>query len=321
MRGVAVERELRHDQRRTADIEKGTVHFSGLILEDPQLHALGGEVADVFQRIGPGDAEQNDQPGTDLPRGRSADRHLARGDPLQERPHRISRVNSLRVASSRRNEPIIELVLITECCFSTPRICMQRWRASMTTPTPWASRISISAPEIWRVSRSWIWSRPGEHVDDPRNLADAEDLLLRNIADMALSEEGEHVMFAETEKFDVPHDDHIVRLRFEEGAVDHRFQRLPVAAGQEVETLFDPCGGVDQSFPVGILPHLGENLSNLLLNFHFGSDSLKEFSGRGDPGVGQKLVSGQGGVDSVSQNRGGISRRGRPVGNHFLEGG
>ena len=31
------------------------------------------------------------------------------------------------------------LVIAPECCFSTPRIIMQKWRASHTTPTPSAN--------------------------------------------------------------------------------------------------------------------------------------------------------------------------------------
>lgn len=50
---------------------------------------------------------------------------------------RLMRVrNSLRVLTSSRKTPSMALVVATEFCFSTPRIIMQRCRASMTTPTP-----------------------------------------------------------------------------------------------------------------------------------------------------------------------------------------
>jgi hypothetical protein len=39
---------------------------------------------------------------------------------------RISDRNSLRVSSSLRKQPSIELVTAAECCFSTPRIIMHR---------------------------------------------------------------------------------------------------------------------------------------------------------------------------------------------------
>ena len=86
----------------------------------------------------------------------AVDHHPGRTHPLHQRPHRqrINRMNSFRVASSRRKEPSMELVVITECCFSTPRICMHRCRASITTPTPSAPTVSMIACDTCRVSRS-----------------------------------------------------------------------------------------------------------------------------------------------------------------------
>ena len=48
---------------------------------------------------------------------------------------------------------------MVEFCFSTPRIIMQRWRASIITPTPLACASSITTCEICSVSRSWSCSR------------------------------------------------------------------------------------------------------------------------------------------------------------------
>ena len=41
-----------------------------------------------------------------------------------------------------RKIPSMALVMAPECCFSTPRIIMQKWRASQITPTPTGSMIS-----------------------------------------------------------------------------------------------------------------------------------------------------------------------------------
>jgi hypothetical protein len=49
---------------------------------------------------------------------------------------RTSDRNSSRVCLLLRNSPSIALVTACPCCFSTPRICMHRCRASMITPTP-----------------------------------------------------------------------------------------------------------------------------------------------------------------------------------------
>ena len=46
-----------------------------------------------------------------------------------------------------------------EFCFCTPRIIMQKWAASMTTPTPLGARTSMMASAIWSVSRSCTCSR------------------------------------------------------------------------------------------------------------------------------------------------------------------
>src|SRR5436309_3486858 len=53
-----------------------------------------------------------------------------------------SRRNSSRVFASCSSAPRRALVTVLEFCFSTPRIIMQRWYASITTPTPRWSSIS-----------------------------------------------------------------------------------------------------------------------------------------------------------------------------------
>lgn len=50
--------------------------------------------------------------------------------------------NSSRVRSSLRKTPSMELVTAKACCFSTPRMAMQRWKASITTATPSGRSIS-----------------------------------------------------------------------------------------------------------------------------------------------------------------------------------
>ena len=62
--------------------------------------------------------------------------------------------NSDRVLTSVRNVPSIELVVASEFCFSTPRIIMHKWEASMTTATPRGFKVSLIASRIWVVNRS-----------------------------------------------------------------------------------------------------------------------------------------------------------------------
>ncbi len=68
-------------------------------------------------------------------------------------------MNSARVSGRSRKAPSIADVTAFEFCFSTPRISMQRWIASITTATPrgWSTSFSVFA--IWVVSRSCTWSR------------------------------------------------------------------------------------------------------------------------------------------------------------------
>ena len=67
-------------------------------------------------------------------------------------------MNSARVSGRSRKAPSIAEVTAFEFCFSTPRISMQRWIASMTTATPrgWSASLSVFA--ICVVSRSCTWS-------------------------------------------------------------------------------------------------------------------------------------------------------------------
>src|SRR5438552_16101783 len=75
------------------------------------------------------------------------------------RPLYTSRRNSSRVFASWSSAPRRALVIVLEFCFSTPRIIIQRWYASITTPTPRGSSTSMSASATWPVSRSCTWSR------------------------------------------------------------------------------------------------------------------------------------------------------------------
>lgn len=51
---------------------------------------------------------------------------------------------------------------------------------------------------------------PRKRVDDPRNLAETDDFLIRQVADMYSAEKGEQVVFTHTEKIDVLDDHHFV---------------------------------------------------------------------------------------------------------------
>src|SRR2546429_211618 len=83
------------------------------------------------------------------------ERALRRGQIWSPRPDLISSMNSARVSGRSRKEPSIAEVTAFEFCFSTPRMSIQRWIASMTTATPRGWRASFSVFAICVVSRSW----------------------------------------------------------------------------------------------------------------------------------------------------------------------
>src|SRR5437660_5664046 len=84
---------------------------------------------------------------------------------------RISERNSLRVSCSSRKQPNMEDVTAAECCFSTPRIIMQRWRASITTPTP-------AAGWFFESSLRSAWSAVPEFVGGAQRCQSGEESCL-----------------------------------------------------------------------------------------------------------------------------------------------
>ena len=76
---------------------------------------------------------------------------------------------------------------------------------------------------------------PREDLDEARNLAQAEHAALRNVGDVALPEERQQVMLAETVEVDVLHDHHLVIIDGEECVVQNGVHVGGVAAGQELQ--------------------------------------------------------------------------------------
>src|SRR5258708_35821869 len=70
---------------------------------------------------------------------------------------------------------------------------------------------------------------------------------------MALSEERNHVMFAQTITLDVFYQHHLVVTHTEHGAVQEFFRVLVVATGQKSQRFLKTFGGVPQAVALGIL--------------------------------------------------------------------
>ena len=61
---------------------------------------------------------------------------------------------------------------------------------------------------------------------------------------MHFPEKRKHVMLAQAEEFDVPHDDHFIVFDVEQGAVHDGADVLGVAFGEKFESAFPPDPGV-----------------------------------------------------------------------------
>ena len=59
--------------------------------------------------------------------------------------------------------PVKAEVVVDDSCFSTPRICMHMWLASITTATPSGCSASWMQSRIYTVSRSCTCRRRAKH--------------------------------------------------------------------------------------------------------------------------------------------------------------
>src|SRR5438093_1510385 len=128
---------------------------------------------------------EGDRPADPPPRARDErDLPLERAPRVRQiwspRPDLISSMNSARVSGRSRKAPSIADVTALEFCFSTPRMSMQRWIASMTTATPrgWSASFSVFA--IWVVSRSCTCSRR-LYISTSRGIFERPTIFLRGM--------------------------------------------------------------------------------------------------------------------------------------------
>src|SRR5712692_9521939 len=92
-----------------------------------------------------------------------------------------------------------------------------------------------------------------EHVNHAGNLAEPQHTLVRQLGHVGLAEKRQQVMFAETEEFDVLHDDHFVVGHAERRAVQYMIQIQVVPTGQILERFLVTLRRLAQPFAIGIL--------------------------------------------------------------------
>ncbi len=103
---------------------------------------------------------------------------------------------------------------------------MQRWRASITTPTPCGSIDFLNGLGNLRGETFLNLQAARENLDQPRNFAQADDFAIGDVGDVNLAEERQHVVLAEAEHLDVFDDDHFVISDGEESAFEQELRDL-----------------------------------------------------------------------------------------------
>lgn len=106
-----------------------------------------------------------------------------------------------------------------------------------------------------------------EHIDDPRDFAEADDVLMRDVPHMDLAEEGEQVMLAEAEEFDIFDDHHTLRVDGVQSLVYDGLQILLVARS---EVLIGRGGALGSSSESGTVGIFSQGLEEFLEEFFHG---------------------------------------------------
>src|SRR5690606_10900760 len=91
-------------------------------------------------------------------------------------------------------------------------------------------------------------------------------LAVRHVGDVALAEERQQMVLAETVEIDVADNHHLAVFDGEERAVDDRIDVGLVAAREGLERLLDATWRLEQSLAIWILTQVGEQLSDQILH-------------------------------------------------------
>src|SRR4029453_10323816 len=103
---------------------------------------------------------------------------------------------------------------------------------------------------------------PTEHLDEPRNLGEADDLAIGQIGDVALAHEGQQVVLAHRAEVDVLHDHHLFVVLDEHGAVENFLHVLGIARREVAHRLLHTLGRPLEALASGVLAQLLEQLGD-----------------------------------------------------------
>src|SRR5437868_14857621 len=88
---------------------------------------------------------------------------------------------------------------------------------------------------------------PRKKFDQAWNFAQANHFSIRNISDVYLPEERQHVMLAQAEHFDVFHDNHFVVANRKQSALQQSFGIFLVSLGEILHGFMDALGRGSQA--------------------------------------------------------------------------
>lgn len=184
------------------------------------------------------------------------------------RPRLINFKNSERVCCWVRKSPIIWLVTATVFCFSTP--AHHHAKVLRLDDDTNALRVKLLHERFGNLHGQMLLHLQAatEGIHDARDFAEAHDLLVGDVADVALTEERQEVMFAERKKVDVLDDHHLVVINREQRAVEQMVHVLPVAPCHELPCLSHARRCVAETVACGVFAQRDQHLRHQ--GFHIG---------------------------------------------------
>jgi len=119
----------------------------------------------------------------------------------------------------------------------------------------------------------------GIGFDDARNLAETGDAAVRNVCNVALPHERQHVVFAGGKKFDILYKDHLTVTFFKESLVYDSYAVFVIPFCQELQRFGDPFRGLDQALTLGILTQQKQYISHFISYLSCDNGIVVIFSG------------------------------------------
>ena len=110
-----------------------------------------------------------------------------------------------------------------------------------------------------------------EDVDDAGELREPRDVAVGDIADVDLTEEGQHVVLTERVEVDILDDNHLTILLTEHRRAEDLLRVFVRTRGEEAHSLSNTLGCLHQALTLGIFAQQAEDLVVVVAQSGFGS--------------------------------------------------